>query len=83
MNIYEHELTDTEKACGVTLEQVAHELPRVLLRDDRVYVDGRLSPALSNSVARAAFGSDRFTFVGIGAHTGFLIFERTDALRRP
>ncbi len=76
MNIYKHKLTDTEIACGVTLEQVARELPRVLLRDDRVHVDGTVPPALGSSVARAAFGSDEFRFVGLGAQTGFLIYER-------
>ncbi|PZU04694.1 MAG: hypothetical protein DI630_00840 [Gordonia sp. (in: high G+C Gram-positive bacteria)] len=76
MTDYTHELTDIEIACGVTLDDVARELPRVLLREDRVHVDGRVSPALGGSVARAAFGTADFDFVGIGSNTGFLIYER-------
>lgn len=76
MTHYTHELTNTEIACGITLEQVARELPRALVRGDRVHLDGQPSPALATSVARAAFGTDDVEFVGIGKHTGFLIYRR-------
>jgi len=51
-----HTLTDTEIACGVTLEQVAELLPKVLLRNDRVILPEDTPPALATSTARCAFG---------------------------
>lgn len=56
--MYTHKLTEVELACAVSLEDVARELPRVLIRDSgaTIYVDAMLAPALANSVARAAFG---------------------------
>lgn len=51
-----HELTEIEIACGVTLEQVAEMLPRVLVRDRRVIVPADTPPALAISVARCALG---------------------------
>lgn len=77
MGSYKHELTDTEIACGVTVDAVARERSRALLIDNRLHVSGQVSPALGSSVARAAFGTDEFHFVGIGSNTGFLIYERT------
>ncbi len=58
MNTYTHTLTDIEVACGVTLEDVARELPRgVFRRNGEWFVVGEdLSPALASSVARCAFG---------------------------
>ena len=58
MSHYVHQLTELELACGVTLADVARELPRVMIRDSgaTVVVDATLSPALANSVARASFG---------------------------
>lgn len=58
MSINSYVLTETEIACGVTLEQVAAELPRcVIRRAGTVIVSGALSPALAGSVARAALGA--------------------------
>lgn len=58
MGHYVHELTDIEESCGVTLEQVANELPRVAVRENgTVWVDADLPPALAGSVARAALGA--------------------------
>lgn len=51
-----HELTDTEIACGVTLDQVAELLPKVLVRNNRVIVPEDAPPALATAVARCAFG---------------------------
>ena len=58
MNTYTHTLTDIEVACGVTLEDVARELPRgVFRRNGEWFVVGEdLPPALASSVARCAFG---------------------------
>lgn len=77
MTRYTHELTATEIACGVTLDRVADELPRVLVRDHRVHIASDLSPALATSVARAAFGTADFEFIGIGKNTGYFIYERS------
>ena len=72
---YTLELTDIERACGVTLDQVAEVLPKVALRENwqerAVWVpdthNGKsVSPALAGAVARAAlagpaeFRSSRF-----------------------
>lgn len=51
-----HTLTDTEIACGITLDQVAELLPKVLIRNNRVIVPADTPPALATSVARCAFG---------------------------
>lgn len=59
MSTYVHTLTEIETACGVTLEDVARELPRGTFRENGtvfvVYWDA--SPALASSVARCAFGA--------------------------
>jgi len=67
MSTYTHELTGVEQACGVTLEQVAEQLPRVLMNGDRIIVDGKLPPALSGSVARCAAGGERVELAGFNA----------------
>lgn len=51
-----HELTKTEIACGVTLDQVADLLPKALIRNDRVILPADTSAALATSVARCALG---------------------------
>ena len=60
----EFHLNDIERACGVTLDDVARELPRVLLRDDFVIIPANLSPALSQAVARCALDSNSVEFDG-------------------
>lgn len=64
MNTYMFELNDIETACGVTIEQVQREIPRVLVRDGRVHVDGDIPPALSSAVARCALGLDAVDYAG-------------------
>lgn len=52
-----HTLTALEEACGVTLEAVARELPRVYMPDSSTAVlPPNLAPALAGSVARCAIG---------------------------
>lgn len=54
-------LTDIERACGVTIDQVRAARARALLhmtRDGlRVVVDRDMSPALASAVARMALGA--------------------------
>lgn len=58
MSTYKLELTETELACGVTLEAVAEILPKVLVREDYVMLPASTKgPALAGAVARAAFGA--------------------------
>lgn len=74
---YTHTITEIEAACGVTLDDVARELPRVLLRDGgaTAIVDGTLSPALADSVARAAFGGHPHTYAGMNGDLGLAIYR--------
>lgn len=57
MSYLNHELTETEIAAGVTLEQVADLLPKVLIRSDgsKIVLPADTSPALAGSTARCAF----------------------------
>lgn len=52
-----HTLTETETACGVTLERVAELLPLVAVLGETAWVPV-VGPALAASVARCALGSD-------------------------
>lgn len=58
MSTYTHTLTDIEQACGITLEDVARELPRGCFRENGTVfiVSDDCGPALAGSVARCAFG---------------------------
>lgn len=68
MNVYTHTLTDIEEACGVTLEDVARELPRGGFIDEgRAFVTDAASPALAMSVARAAYAGAAVRFAGLNA----------------
>ena len=58
-----HTLTALEISCGVTLEQVAEVLPKVLLHQDTAILPADLAPALATSVARCALGVP-FEYVG-------------------
>lgn len=51
-----HALTETETACGVTLEQVAELLPLVAVLGDTAWVPA-VAPALAASTARCALGT--------------------------
>lgn len=52
-------LTELEEACGVTLADVARELPNGVTLDDweTFHVPDNLAPALSQAVARYALNS--------------------------
>lgn len=54
-----HELTAIEIACGVTLDDIARELPRGVSLDgwQTFHVPADLSPALASAVARCALGA--------------------------
>lgn len=56
MSTIKHTLTETEIACGVTLQQVQEVLPKALVNNDRVIVPADVAPALGSSVARCIFG---------------------------
>ncbi|MGO2188881.1 MAG: hypothetical protein ACTH4Y_11635 [Microbacterium gubbeenense] len=75
--MYTHALTTTEAACGVTLDDVARELPRVMIRESgaTVIIDGTLAPALAASVARAAFGHHPHTYAGMNRDLGLAIYR--------
>ena len=66
MSTYTHTLTDIENACGVTLEDVARELPRGVFRKggQTFVVSADTGPALAGSVARAAFAGAPVEYVG-------------------
>ena len=74
MHTYMFELNDIEAACGVTIEQVQREIPRVLVRDGRVYVGGDVPPALSSAVARCALGLDAVDYAGRNRDLGLTIW---------
>ena len=59
MATYVLALTELELACGVTLEDVARELPRGLFIENGAafMVSRDISPALASSVARCAFSA--------------------------
>jgi hypothetical protein len=67
MATYTHTLSEIDIACGVTLEDVARELPRGVFRGHgSVFVVAReLSPALASSVARAAFAGQPVDYAGM------------------
>lgn len=56
MNVSDFELTETERACGVTLADVVRERARALVRGGLVVVGDGVSPALAGAVARLALG---------------------------
>lgn len=62
---YTLELTEIELACGVTLEQVSDVMPRVLVRDGRLFLPANTPPALGKAVARCVFADKPHTFSGI------------------
>lgn len=68
MNTYTHTLTELEIAYGVTLEDVARELPRGVFRNGHAFphfvVSPECSPALALSVARAAFAGKPVEYMG-------------------
>lgn len=72
--MYTHTITPIEAACGVTLEQVADELPKVLMINAgrAVMVPVHMSPALSGSIARCALAGP-VTFSHLS--NGYPIYE--------
>ncbi|ANA87133.1 hypothetical protein SEA_MINECRAFTSTEVE_100 [Gordonia phage MinecraftSteve] len=75
MSTYKLILSEIEESCGVTLEAVAELLPKVLVRDNKVYLPSGGSPALDGATARCAL-AEQVRFVGISKHTGYTIYER-------
>lgn len=77
--MYIHELTETEIACHVTLEDVQRELVRGLFFDGgkAFAVANDVSPAIAGSVARAAFAGPA-TFVGVNTF-GQLVYRAETA----
>lgn len=66
--MYQHTITDVEKACGVTLEDVARKLPRGLFIDNgAAFITDAIGAALAGSVARCAFAGKPATFAGMNA----------------
>ena len=59
---YTHTLTETEIACGVTLDDVARELPRGVFRDGHAFP--HFGPPLASSVARAAYAGAEVEYMG-------------------
>lgn len=66
MNIYTLELTQVEKYCGVTLEDVAEVLLKVMVRNNHVFLPEHVGPALAGAVARCALAGP-VEFVGINS----------------
>ena len=59
------DLNEFDMALGVTLEDIARELPRVLIRDSFAIVGANVSPAIGSAVARAALDCKRVEFDGL------------------
>lgn len=65
-----HTLSETAKACGVTLADVSAQLPRGVFRskdahhDTFVVAQDVWSPALASEVARCAFGVSEVEYIG-------------------
>lgn len=68
MATYVHTLTELERACGVTLDDVARELPRGVFRNSHAFphfvVSADCGPALAGSVARAAYAGAPVEYMG-------------------
>lgn len=83
---YQHELTEIETACGVTLNQVANLLPLVAVRwnetygEDEVWVARDVAPALAVSTARAALGEPA-TLAGFARDLGVAIYVPKASVR--
>ena len=77
MNVYTLELTETELACGVTLDAVADELPRGGFfgapGEQLFMVSDNVGPALAGAVARCAFAGPA---VYVGMTNGYPCYQR-------
>lgn len=68
-------LTESEIACGITLEAVAEVLPLGAMIGEKFYVPLGTSPALGTAAARAAFAAPaRFSHISPGV--GFPAYVR-------
>ena len=70
MGTYRFEPTEIEAACGVTAEQVADLLPKVLIRTGpdwlrTVHFPSLVPPVLCGAVTRTALGHSEYTFLGL------------------
>ena len=66
MKVTTHELSPIAIACGVTLEQVAEELPKARFDFDRgtAYLGWKVGPALAAEVARCGLDDPHVEYVG-------------------
>lgn len=66
MTSYTHELSEIDRLCGVTLEDVARELARGVFRQDGAVfvVADETGPAVAASTARAAFKGEEVEYLG-------------------
>lgn len=78
---YTHSLTDIEIRCGITLDDVADMLPKVLLIDDgqAVVFPENTSAALASSTARCAFAGTPAEFSGFNQLHQPVYRQSTDA----
>lgn len=62
-----HALTPIETDCGVTLEQVAHLMPKLLFidNDSKLVFPRDTNAALASSAARCAFAGAPVEFAGL------------------
>lgn len=69
-------LNDLELACGVTIEDIQREVPRLMIRDAgaTLIVDGMLSPATCSALARFYFGDRDHTYTGIN-DLGLIVYR--------
>lgn len=63
----EDSLTDFDRACGVTLEQVKAVAPRTLFRDDLAVFPPGTAPALATAILRGIDGAFDFSHLLNGA----------------
>ena len=78
MGMYRFEPTEFEAACGVTTEQVANMLPKVLIRTGpdwlrTVHFPSLTPPALCGAVTRTALGHSDYVFLGLN-HLGMPMY---------
>lgn len=69
-------LTSTELACGVTLDDVQREVPRMMIRDSgaTLVIDGTLAPALGSALARFHYGERPHKFTHINHKLGLAVY---------
>lgn len=76
MAAYTLTLSETETACGVTLDAVADLLPRGAFFGETFFLPANTPPALGTATARAAFAAPA-KFALISKHTGFIGYRKS------